>query len=134
MCVPETGWNSSIWNPHVSNNAAATAATAAVEGLAGGAVDNGAGAGGVGAWGLGVEGGGALEGGRGIKLVSPQEEVLRQQAVATVFSRFQARITWGKHIAAVQRQRYCTTPKRVRFRCSFDRRVFLQANAMSPAM
>eukprot|EP00904_Undaria_pinnatifida_P005441 jgi/Undpi1/2026/HiC_scaffold_12.g05412.m1 len=89
VCVPETGWNSSIWNPNVSNNAAATAATAAVEGLAGGAVDNGAGAGGVGEWGLGVEGGGALEGGRGIKLVSPQEEVLRQQAVATVFSRFQ---------------------------------------------
>ncbi|CAM9119404.1 unnamed protein product [Ectocarpus sp. 4 AP-2014] len=62
-CVPETGWNSSIWNPHVFEPAAA-------------------------ATGFGV----ASRTGEGVRrVVSPQEEVLRQQAVAIVFSRFQAR-------------------------------------------
>ena len=62
-CVPETGWNSSIWNPHVFEPAAAATGT----GVAG-------------RIGEGVR-----------RVVSPQEEVLRQQAVAIVFSRFQAR-------------------------------------------
>ncbi|CAM9597199.1 unnamed protein product, partial [Scytosiphon promiscuus] len=59
-CVPETGWNGSIWNPHVFETTTAPAA-----GIAGGA------------------------GERTVRFVSPQEEVLRQQAVAVVFSRFQ---------------------------------------------
>ncbi|CAN0204456.1 unnamed protein product [Ectocarpus sp. 12 AP-2014] len=60
-CVPETGWNSSVWNPHVFEPAAA-------------------------ATGFGV----ASRTGEGVRrVVSPQEEVLRQQAVAIVFSRFQ---------------------------------------------
>lgn len=62
-CVPETGWNSSIWNPHVFEPAAA-------------------------ATGLGVT---SRTGEGARRVVSPQEEVLRQQAVAIVFSRFQAR-------------------------------------------
>ena len=63
-CVPETGWNRSIWNPHVSDEAAGVAAV-------------------VGAGGAGGIGEAAM------RLVSPQEEVLRQQAVAVVFARFQ---------------------------------------------
>ncbi|CBJ26613.1 conserved unknown protein [Ectocarpus siliculosus] len=60
-CVPETGWNSSIWNPHVFEPAAAPTV-------------------------FGV----ASRTGEGLRrVVSPQEEVLRQQAVAIVFSRFQ---------------------------------------------
>ena len=94
VCVPETGWNSSIWNPHVSDGIAAAAAAAAAGGVACGAASSGAGTGGGGAAGLSLEEGGAFRGGGGVKLVSPQEEVLRQQAVATVFSRFQARAIW----------------------------------------
>lgn len=64
--VPEAGWNRSIWNPHVFDNEAAGAA--ATNAVAGGTDDMGE---------------------MAMRRVSPQEEVLRQQAVAVVFARFQ---------------------------------------------
>eukprot|EP00752_Nemacystus_decipiens_P014681 g13077.t1 len=66
-CVPETGWNRTIWNPHVRHEAEA----ARVSGP-----------------GVGVGGAGGM-GEAAMRLVSPQEEVLRQQAVAAVFAKFQ---------------------------------------------
>lgn len=68
-CVPETGWNRSIWNPHVFEGAAVVAAA-----------DSGS-----------IGNAGAI-GAAAMRCVSPQEEVLRQQAVAVVFSRFQVRV------------------------------------------
>ncbi|CAN0092714.1 unnamed protein product, partial [Ascophyllum nodosum] len=84
ICVPEAGWNRSIWNPHVGDSS-----------ISGGIIPKGAlhlpqGSVSVAeAKGSAPWPSGAGQSATWTRPVFPQEEVLRQQAVAVVFSRFQ---------------------------------------------
>lgn len=75
VLVPDAGWNRSIWNPHVVPPTPPTSEGTEIS------PDNKAsisGNGGLAPWQSNTT-----------RFVSPQEEALRQQAVAVVFSRFQ---------------------------------------------
>lgn len=76
VLVPDAGWNRSIWNPHV----VPPPAPLTLEGI-GTSPDNKA----------SISGDERLAPWQSTRtrLISPQEEALRQQAVAVVFSRFQ---------------------------------------------